>query len=75
MVFLDLIHMLMMIPNLVLLFMRLPLIPFDFCLSYQLLTSFSAHGRGGRQARREEAEEESKCSKGVEANRVGGRHL
>jgi hypothetical protein len=58
MVFLDLIHMLMTVPNLFFLFMRLPLIPFGFYLSNQLLIRFfcswqrqqaGAKVRGGRR--------------------------
>ena len=73
MVFLGLVHMLMTVPNLIFLFMRPPLIPFGFCSSYQLLLiKGSAHGRGGRQARRQGAEGESKRSKeGGKANGGG----
>jgi hypothetical protein len=54
--------------------MRPPLITFGFCSSYQLLIRFSAHGRGGRQARRQGAEGESKRSKeGGKAKGGGGR--
>jgi hypothetical protein len=63
MVFLGLVHMLMTVPNLVFLFMSPPLISFGFWSSYQLLIRFSAHDRGGRQARRQGAEGESKRSK------------
>jgi hypothetical protein len=72
MVFLGLVHMLMTVLNLVFLFMRPPLIPFGFCSSYQLLIRFSAHGRGGRQVRRQGAEGESKrCREGGKAKGGG----
>src|SRR5271170_1960024 len=73
MVFLGLVHMLMTVPNLVFLFMRPSLIPFGFCSSYQLLIRFSAHSRGGRQARRQRAEGESERSKEGRKAKGGGR--
>jgi hypothetical protein len=55
----------------VFLFMCIPLIPFGFYSSYQLLIRFSTYGRGCRQARRRGAEGESKRSK--EGRKVKGR--
>jgi hypothetical protein len=49
-----------------------PLTPLGFCLSYQLLIRFSAHGRSGRQARRQGAEGESKRSKDGGKAKGGG---
>src|SRR2546423_366145 len=60
------------VPNLILLFKRPPLIPFCFCPSQQLLIRFSAHSRGGRQARRQGAEGESKRSKDGGKAKGGG---
>jgi hypothetical protein len=78
-VFLGLVHMLRMVPNLVFLFMSPPLIPFGLCSSYQLLIRFlltaEAAGRREGKGRKENPSVAKMAERPEGAKGTGGRHL